>query len=1002
VNELFRGHAEELVLGPYLVLERLGSGGTGQVFKARHRRMERIVALKLIRQELLADPEVLARFYREIRLVSQLSHPHIVHAYDAGPVPLVERLRSAGGPAAPTGHMLVMEYVQGIDLDRLVKRSGPLSAAQACEFIRQAAVGLQYAHERGLVHRDIKPPNLLIADCGLRIADSSAKSSIRNPPSARVKILDLGLARLPRRQQSAAAHEDEFATSLLTPVGSVMMGTPDFMAPEQAIDFHQVDIRADIYSLGCTFFFLLTGRPPFPGGSAFQKLMRHQQAPPPDVTTLRADLPAGLNAVLQRMLAKTPQDRYQTPAAVATALAPFAAGDARASRPSKLRGRRWFLVPVLGGATALLFLGIFLFRRSTPPARTVVAASDRARTPLETLDAAGIPASERFAWQPKELMAVLGEHRWHQWDVPTCVSFSPGGRRVASGGRDRAIRIWDASTGIEQGAFRHILPVAALAFSPDSGKVVSAAHSGPAVHLWDLATGKELPRLWRAYSFSAVAFSPDGQTVAAAGTLSGKATIILWDAASGKEQASAPATDGSVCLFFTRSGRELISSGRDGIRLWDVNPLQERAVLKRTDGDPTNNNSLPCLALGRDETTLAAGYADGVVVFWDTRQRRELGRLSAHKSWVRSIAFSPDGQILATGGHDQTVALWDVKERSKRATFTGLDGSVAALAFSPNGKILISASDDHTLKRWDILAGREVAASREAGMPAFTLALSQASNLVVTGGTHDEGKLFNLATGTMRPLPHAMRGDSGIGAVACTADGRLAASGDLYGAIKVWDAAKAVEQQTLQYGSSIAALVFTPDGRLLVAASQDGTIRVWEPASGKEAREWKGLPGTCYRVAVTPDGRSLIAAGVGGAKLIDLTSGNVARFIPLTETMLAISADGKWLVASDEARTRVWDLATTRAPTILPELKTFRAVAAWPDGTLFTAGGDDQVSAWALSSSGKANKVWEHQFPGPVMALAAAADGRHLLTLNGNGTVYVLRFDVVLRSRLAR
>ena len=185
--------------------------------------MDRTVALKLLHQELLTDSEAVARFCREIQVLSRLDHPNVVHAFDAG---------SAG-----SSYFLAMEYVEGTDLARLVKQCGPLPVMQACAYVRQAALGLQHAHERGLVHRDIKPHNLIL--------------SLRE---GRIKVADLGLARLPRaaNEEATAALTGGQQGGSLTPVGAVMMGTLDYLAPEQALDFHKADIRADIYSLGCT------------------------------------------------------------------------------------------------------------------------------------------------------------------------------------------------------------------------------------------------------------------------------------------------------------------------------------------------------------------------------------------------------------------------------------------------------------------------------------------------------------------------------------------------------------------------------------------------------------------------------------------------------------------------------------------------------------------------------------------------------------------------------
>jgi len=330
VNQILQGRGQDLVLGPYGLLERLGSGSTGWVFKARHRHLQRLVALKVLRRELLSDTEVVARFYQEIRGVSQLSHPHVIHAYDAGPIGRT--------------HVLIMEYAPGIDLARLVQQSGPLPVAQACMYVCQAALGLQHIHQRGLVHRDVKPSNLLLVNGGVAGGEWSQTTSHDLPltthhspltnrgltplgsPSLtthQIKILDLGLARLGKVVRGLAPGRllTGGSSASLTPSGAVMMGTPDFLAPEQAIDFRQADHRADIYSLGCTLFFLLTGQPPFPGGSVARKLLRHHHSAPPALEQVRADVPQPVADAVRTMLAKDPAQRFPTAAAVLEALA---------------------------------------------------------------------------------------------------------------------------------------------------------------------------------------------------------------------------------------------------------------------------------------------------------------------------------------------------------------------------------------------------------------------------------------------------------------------------------------------------------------------------------------------------------------------------------------------------------------------------------------------------------------------------------------------------------
>jgi serine/threonine protein kinase/WD40 repeat protein len=292
----------------YEVLERLGHGGMGVVYKARHRLMERVVALKILNPRLLDKPASVERFRREVRGAGQLSHPNIVTAHDAD--------------HAGDSHFLVMEYVPGISLARLVEEQGPLPVATACNYIRQASLGLQHAFECGMVHRDIKPQNLMV------VSGEPAKGAAR--AAQQVKILDFGLARFVSEAAEAVGQVDnlpeasgkvEILPHVRLTQASTLMGTPEFMAPEQAVAAHAADIRADIYSLGCTLYYLLTGHAPFPAGSAGEKLQAHLQQTPRPLHEVRPDVPVALAAVVDRMLAKDPAERYQKPADVAEALA---------------------------------------------------------------------------------------------------------------------------------------------------------------------------------------------------------------------------------------------------------------------------------------------------------------------------------------------------------------------------------------------------------------------------------------------------------------------------------------------------------------------------------------------------------------------------------------------------------------------------------------------------------------------------------------------------------
>jgi serine/threonine protein kinase len=277
-EQFLQGKCKGMILGNYKVLERLGSGGMALVYLCAHCHLQRRVAIKVLPTSNAKDAEFLKRFYREARATAALEHPNIVRAYD------VDQDQSK--------HFLVMEYVEGALLQDLVQKFGPFSIERAAHYISQVATGLQHIHESGLVHRDIKPENLIVDRSGT------------------VKILDLGLARFQESEE------------ILT---RGIIGTPDYLAPEQCQDSHNVDIRADIYSLGGTLYYLLTGRPPFPEGTVAQKLVWQQTKQPRGIRADRPEVPAELEMVVAILMAKDPADRYQTPLEIVEALSPWTA-----------------------------------------------------------------------------------------------------------------------------------------------------------------------------------------------------------------------------------------------------------------------------------------------------------------------------------------------------------------------------------------------------------------------------------------------------------------------------------------------------------------------------------------------------------------------------------------------------------------------------------------------------------------------------------------------------
>ncbi|HLJ95731.1 MAG TPA: family 16 glycoside hydrolase [Gemmataceae bacterium] len=299
----------------YEILRELGRGGMGVVYLANNGLLARQEVLKVVNQAVLSRAGGKARFLREMQSAARLCHPNVVTAYSA----------------LQTGELLVfaMEYIEGEDLDKHVRNGGPLPVALACSYTQQAALGLQHAFEKQMVHRDIKPENLILSREG------------KHPV---VKVLDFGLAKIMREERQDVA---------LTAAGQ-MLGTPDFVAPEQALDAARADIRADIYSLGCTLYFLLTGNPPFTGKSLFEVLQAHHSTEARPLNLVRPDLPAELVAVVKKMMAKDPAERYQEPSAVVQALAPFVPAGTNGSsiREPAEPSQRSSLVPNPGSTTA--------------------------------------------------------------------------------------------------------------------------------------------------------------------------------------------------------------------------------------------------------------------------------------------------------------------------------------------------------------------------------------------------------------------------------------------------------------------------------------------------------------------------------------------------------------------------------------------------------------------------------------------------------------------------
>jgi serine/threonine-protein kinase len=742
VDQLLNSERQNLTLGPYILLEPLGEGGMGQVFKARHQVLDRVVALKLIREERLSkDPEAVRRFQREARAAALLSHPNIVLIYDAD--------RSGDT------YFIAMEYIDGTDLARWVKETGPLPVVQACDFIRQAATGLQSAHEAGMVHRDIKPSNLLAAGLhvnrqqsrGLSLGAAPAipgarqaprHGSDRTPlPSAPViKILDMGLVRL-------AQKDDGQTGASLTQEGSII-GTPDYIAPEQARNAHRVDIRADLYSLGGTFYYLLTGQPPFMEGSAIEKLLMHQLDEPTPIAQLRKDVPADVAAIVHKLMAKFPKDRFQTPGELSDVL-----GKLSPSRPAPSVDSSSRKKP----ETRPMPLSMGRAPPTPPPASP--AAETASKPPPQaparpTLPPTTKPTLPAPAAKPT-LPAPAGK--------PTRPA-PPAGAAPAKGGRSTgeteaewrgtitpppeqlaaSVFNWapggvGQKTGKEPG--KHIAKlkghsgcIMTLAFTHNRDLLASGGVDGT-VRLWDFTGGKPCEKASMHKHHDAVhsvAFSPDNRLLASgSGAMDGIIWVFNVTQAQPKEMSVLQGHQGPVdALAFAPDSKLIASGGNDlTVRVWEADRQSKpKAVLKG------HIRAIKSVVFSPDGQTLASAAQDYTVRLWTIGRMWSKERaVLAHQAEVYSVAFSPDGKLLATASQDQQVRLWDLSlpKPAVKTSLKGSSGSVRAVIITPDGKIAVGVSEDRQAINWDMETGTIV---REWDLPKW---LNPAYALTVDG-----------------------------------------------------------------------------------------------------------------------------------------------------------------------------------------------------------------------------------------------------------------------------
>lgn len=685
-KHMLTGKCKGFILGQYKVLDQIGAGGMGVVFVAEHLTMKRQVAIKVLPSDKAKDEEARERFYREARIVAALDHPNVVHAFDVD--------------KSGDTHFMVMEYIEGESLESMLRRKGSLPARDAAEYIAQAARGLQHAHERGLVHRDIKPANLLLDKDGV------------------VKILDMGLGRF-------FEESSNLTTELCS--GSVI-GTADYMAPEQAVNSHDVDIRADIYSLGITLYALLTGQPPYASSTVAQKLLAHHMRQPEPIQTKRPDVPEELSDIVMKMLAKQPWDRYQTPVEVADALSDWIKSHDRSSaptaktdrtiitrkaptKPAPVKKKSWLVPAVCGGV--VLVVGIIIG----------VAATSGGKNPEKTeTPAANTPggpgADDRKIVTPPKIVRkerTIGELRTFdnsKSEQFERLTFAPGDQLVAGAGGNGSIRVWDVASGELRKELRgHNGRVWFVAYSPQGDRLVSAGQDGT-VRVWQTIGWNEEKKfvLPKVDPVRSAVFSPDGKTVFAGGD---DGLGRFWSVETGEllrtcdkthEQPPTKADERPEkpinWVAWSPDGALVYTAGWDGtIRGWDA------AGAEKFQFKQPSERRFNCVAVSSDSAWLLCGGDQGVIHYINARNGKKEREFKAEKMVGQSsVAFSKEGGFAVSCGNERLIRVWDVETGTPYQSFEGLEENLTGCAINSDGLRIVGSVRDayKTIRLWGV------------------------------------------------------------------------------------------------------------------------------------------------------------------------------------------------------------------------------------------------------------------------------------------------------------
>ena len=966
----------------YEIVRALGEGGMGIIYLARQKQpIQRQVALKVVKAG-MDSKQVVARFEAERQALALLDHPNVAHVYDAG-------MTKDGHP------YFSMEYVSGPPITEYCDRQ-KLSIEDRLRLFIQVCEGVQNAHQKGIIHRDLKPSNILV-------------STENGKPLP--KIIDFGVAK--------ALTTPLTEHTLFTEQGQ-LLGTPEYMSPEQAeLTRHDIDTRADVYSLGILLYELLTGALPFgrdvlkrAGFTEILRIIREEDPLRPSarlsslgtesshtadsrktsLNLLPRRVRGDLDWIVMKALEKDRNRRYGTAAELAADIGrhlnsePVQAGPPTVSyRLSKFVHRHRVGVLATSLAVAALTAG------------SIVATCGLLKARQERDNAVVAESGARRSLYCAHMLMV--RQNWEDGRVVGLQELLDAYRPQA---REQDLRGWEwyyLNTLCNQSLltlYGHIGAIRSVAWSPD-GRYLASGSDDHTVRIWDWLNVKPVSVLsGHTAPVRSVAWSPNGRQLASAGN---DATIRICDWANGKVGLTLMGHIGPVrAVTWSPDGQRIASGGRDGVvEVWDVTAGEQRHSLYCKD----RSEAVRSVAWSPDGQWLAAGQRSGtegnygVVTLWDmtTLQHRYLSDLEGHGT-VNSVAWNRDSRLVASTQQWSAIKIWDRVTEKKDFMLCDHVHNVHSAVWGADGQRIASAGDDQTIKIWD-LATQEVLTNLCGHWgPVYSVVWSPDMRYVASGSQDWTVRVWDVTRTVETRGVH--RFDNWVSSVSWSPDGERIATAYLTPVVKIWDPTTGQEVLTLRgHTDKVWCAAWSPDGRRLATASKDRTIKVWSTTGGPATVTLRGHEDIVFSVAWSPDGKKLASRGRDGNLIVwDADTAEVIFTLPTNRSFWAHSVkwspDGQRLASTGEfGQVGIWDMSSGKSLHSLSAQAAEALSVAWsPEGNQLAVGyGNGTLRLWEVNEERQVSSFRVHA--DRVRSITWSPDGRRLASASTDGTVKI-------------